>query len=150
MSTLLKIQHPSEYSGKQVIIKSDRLVFHASTDDILLASKNIIALASGYELHLNSAGNIYLNSKDGKVIIGKPSDPDRKGEQNAVLGNNLLKFLEDLSLILSTFQVETPSGEGTATIKVTQNIQKLKETYFNPSSKSYLLSDIMSIANNKV
>jgi len=145
---LLKIQTPNDYSGKQVLIKSDRLVFNASTNDILLASKNIIAIGASNELHLNSGGNMYLNVKKGsRIVLGK-AGTDRKREQEMVLGKSLSNFLDDIMQLLITFQVTTPSGEGQAGPKVAQQIQKIKNKYLKKGSKDYILSDSYFIADN--
>lgn len=146
--TLLKIQAPNEYSGKQILVKSDRLVLNASTNDIILASKNTIAIGASNELHLNSAGNLYLNVKQGsKIVIGK-SGKDRKSEQAAVLGKSLSNFLDDVLQLLITFQVTTPGGEGQAGPKVAEQVQKIKQKYLKKGSKDYILSDLFFISDN--
>lgn len=146
--TLLKIQAPNEYSGKQILVKSDRLVLNASTNDIILASKNTIAIGASNELHLNSAGNLYLNVKQGsKIVIGK-SGKDRKSEQAAVLGKSLSNFLDDVLQLLITFQVTTPAGEGQAGPKVAEQVQKIKQKYLKKGSKDYILSDLFFISDN--
>lgn len=150
MATFLKLQAPNEYSGKQILIKSDRLVFNSFTSDILLASKNSIALSANGEIHINSAGNLYLNVKQGsKITIGKVDSKNRKTEQEAVLGKNLKNLLEDILQLLVTFQVVTPSGEGQAGPDVATKVNKLKRDYLADAGKdTYILSDILYIASN--
>lgn len=150
MSTFLKITPPNEYSSKQILIKSDRLVFNAFTSDILMGSKNTIALAANGEIHINSAGNLYLNVKQGsKIIIGKVDSKNRKTEQEAVLGNNLKNLLDDILQLLTTFQVITPSGEGQAGPDVAAKVSKLKTEYLkDPKKDTYILSDLLYIASN--
>jgi hypothetical protein len=145
----LQIQTPNDYSGKQVLIKSDRLVFNASSNDIILASKGVIAIAAEDQVHINSKGNLCLNVKDGsKIIFGKPGSKTRKSQNQAVLGNKLLNFLEDVMQLLVTLKVVTPGGAGTADPEVSTKIQKLKAKYFKPNSKDYILSDLLYIADN--
>ena len=61
---------PSQYTQPQVIINSDRLVFNAKTDNILLSAAKSIGLSSNNSLNFNTknfivdAGNIKLGSKD--------------------------------------------------------------------------------------
>jgi len=148
-NALLKIQAPNEFSGKQVLIKSDRLVFNAFNNDIILAAKNTIALSASNEIHINSAGNTYLNVKDGsKIVVGKVGTT-RKSEQPAVLGRSLNNFIDDLLQLLTTFQVTTPSGEGQAGPKVAAQVQKFKKKYFRKKSPDYILSDLLFIADNR-
>ena len=145
----LQIQPPNDYSGKQVLIKSDRLVFNAAASDIILASKGVVALSAEDQIHLNSKGNLYLNVEDGsKIIIGKPGSKTRKLENSAVLGNKLINFIEDILQLLITFQVVTPGGQGTADTTVNTQIQKLKTKYLKTNSKDYILSDLLFIADN--
>jgi len=147
---VLHIQLPNEFSGKQVLVKSDRLVFNAATNDIILAAKGTIALAATDQIHINSKGNLHLNVEDGsKIVIGKSGSRTRKSEQPAVLGTNLQTFLEDLMQLLVTFGVTTPSGEGQASPRVNTEVQKFKKKYFNKKSKNYILSDMFFIADNK-
>lgn len=148
-NTLLKIQAPNEFAGNQIIIASDRLIFNAATSDLILASKNTIALSAENELHINSAGDMYLNVKQGsKITIGKPGTDSRSSDQPAVLGNNQIDLLDDILELLMTFQVLTPNGEGQAGPEVAAKIQKIKSKYFKESSTSYILSDLLFIVDN--
>lgn len=145
----LQIQPPNEYSGKQVLIRSDRLVFNASAGDIILATKGVVAISAEDEIHINSKGNLYLNVQDGsKIIIGKPGSKSRKSENAAVLGTKLLSLIEDVLQLMVTFTVTTPSGTGTADPAVNSKIQKFKAKYLKPNSPDYILSDLMYIADN--
>ena len=148
--SVLHIQLPNEFSGKQVLIKSDRLVFNSATNDIILAAKGTIALAANSQIHINSKGNLYLNVDDGaKIVIGKAGSKTRRSEQPAVMGTSLQTFLEDLMQLLVTFGVTTPSGEGQASPRVNTEVQKFKRKYFTKNSKDYILSDLFFIADNK-
>lgn len=148
---ILHVQHVNEYSGKQIIFKSDRIVFCANGGDLILAAKNNIALSSDGEIHLNSNDDLHINVNEGsKIIIGKPGTKIRKTEQPAVLGTNLHNFLEDIMQLLITFQVTTPSGEGQAGPKVSSELQKIKKKYFTKKSKSYIFSDLLYIADNHI
>lgn len=150
-NTLLKIQAPNEYAGKQMLIKSGRLVLNSAENDIILASKNTIALASNGELHINSKGNLYLNVAPGsKITIGKSGTEERKSEQPAVLGTNTQLFFEELMQLLVTFKVTTPAGLGVADPSVNTKVQSFKKKYFDKKSKYYILSDLLYIADNKL
>lgn len=145
----LQIQTPNEYSGKQVLIRSDRLIFNAAAGDIIMAAKGVVALSAEDQIHLNSKGNLYLNVQDGsKVIIGKPGSSTRKSENAAVLGGKMVSFLEDVLQLLVTFTVVTPSGTGNADPAINTKIQKIKAKYLKPKSPNYILSDLLFIADN--
>lgn len=147
--TILKIQAPNEYAGKQAIITSDRLVFNARLGDLILSARNTIALSANNEIHINSAGNMYLNAKDGsKITIGKSGTKTRKSEQPAILGNNQTELLEDLLDLLLTFQVVTPNGEGQAGPDVAAKVSQLRAKYLTEGTSSYILSDLLFIADN--
>lgn len=145
----LQIQTPNDYSGEQILITSDRLVFNAASSDIVIASKGVVAIGAEDQVHINSKGNMYLNVKDGsKIIIGKPGSKTRKSQNQAVLGNKILNLLEDVLQVLITFKVVTPGGAGTADPEVNTKLQKIKAKYFKPNSKDYILSDLLYIADN--
>lgn len=148
-NVLLKVQAVNEYSGKQILIKSDRIVLNAFKNDVIIGAKSTLALAASNEIHINSAGNLYLNVKDGsKVIIGKPGSDTRKGDQPAVLGTNLSDFLDELMQLLITFQTVSSAGEGQAGPLVGTKVQELKKRYLSSSSENYILSDLLHIADN--
>jgi hypothetical protein len=74
-----KLIDPKNFTGKQLLINSDRLVFNAKKDGIIMASK----------------GPIHMTS-DSDIMIGKnPTTP-------ATLGNELVKILQDTLSELST------------------------------------------------
>lgn len=144
----LSIASPNEYAGPQRIISSGRVILHAATSDIILASAGTIALASDNEIHLNSKGDLRLNVKDGsKVKIGKIGGK-RSEYKEIVLGPNLQSLIEDLFQLLTTFQVTTPSGNGNASPDVASKIEKLKKKYLKAKSADYILSDFVVVASN--
>ena len=145
----LQIQTPNDYSGKQVLIKSGRLIFNASSNDIILAAKGVLAIGAEDQIHINSKGNLYLNVQDGsRIIIGKPGSATRKSQNSAVLGNKLLNFMEDVMQLFVTLKVVTPSGAGNADPDVSKSVQKINNKYLKPNSKDYILSDLLFIADN--
>ena len=148
-NVLLKIQAVNEYSGKQAIIKSDRIIMNAFNNDVVIGAKSTIALAASNEIHINSSGNMYLNVKDGsKIVIGKSGTPARKGEQPAVLGTNLSDFLDELLQLLVTFQTVSSAGEGQAGPRVGTKVQAIKQKYLSSRSQNYILSDLLYIVDN--
>ena len=63
---------PEIYQGKQVIINSDRLLFNAKDDSILLFSKEAIGFSTVGSIHFDTS-----DKKDGdkasKVVINSPN-----------------------------------------------------------------------------
>ena len=145
----LLITHPNTFSQEQHIFKSDRVILNSVKNDILLVAKNIVAIGAENDIHLNAGNNLYLNTKTGKIILGKPTDPERNGDQQMILGDNLISLLEDVLQLLRTFQVTTPVGEGQAGPKVSAKVSELSKKYFSSKSPKYILSDIGYLANNK-
>ena len=99
---------PNEYSGKQVIVSSGRLVFNSSEDHILLSSAKSISLSSNSGVNVDTSvftvqsSNIYLGSKNA-------TEPLLLGNQTVTLLNQLIKNLSGFANICSTV-VSTPIG----------------------------------------
>ena len=99
-------QNPNEYQGKQVIINSDRLLFNAKTDNILLYSSKNISLSCNGDIHFDSVdegSNTVINTEN--IYLGL--DGADLAHEPAVLGNEnekwltqLITSLEDLIFIL--------------------------------------------------
>jgi hypothetical protein len=108
----------NKYEGNSVFINSDRLIFNAKREEILLFSnKGILLNTSGYvgidssddigittlsKLNIEARGGTYVDSRE--IILGKnATDP-------LVLGN---KFLDLFSNLLDELIIEThPTGTG--------------------------------------
>ena len=67
MSTFIP-KHPNTFQGNQVIINSDRLVFNAKKDSILLYSDKAIGFSTKGNFHFDTD-----NSEDTKFIINAPN-----------------------------------------------------------------------------
>ncbi len=99
---------PNEYSGKQVIINSGRLVFNSSEDHILLSSAKSINLNSNSGVNIDTSTftvqskNIYLGSKNA-------TEPLLLGNQTVKLLNQLINNLSGFMSVCST-AVSTPAG----------------------------------------
>jgi hypothetical protein len=99
---------PKDYSGKQILISSGRLVFNTTEDHLLLSSNKSINLNSlgGINLDTNTftiqSQNIYLGSKNA-------TEPLLLGNQTVELLNQLISNLSSFAQICSTL-VSTPPG----------------------------------------
>ena len=89
-------ESPNTYQGNQVIINSDRLVFNAKEDAILLYSDKAIGFSTRGNFHFDTD-----NSGDAKFIVNAPNiylglENLRTGElptEPAVLGHELKELL---------------------------------------------------------
>ena len=116
-------EQPNIYQGKQVIINSDRLLFNAKDDSILLiADKAIVFNTQGTinfdtgtsptknKITLNSPQiHLGLNSEAG---FAEPTEPAVLGDKLETVILELIHFLEfDLKLFLrSEFVLKVPGG----------------------------------------
>ena len=57
-------ESPGVYQGKQVIINSDRLIFNAKTDSILLYSNEVIGFSTNGSIHFDSLDKCVINSSE--------------------------------------------------------------------------------------
>ena len=64
-----KPTHPSIYSGKQVILNSDRLIFNAKEDSILLYSDKVIGFSTKGSFHFDTSPDKKLS----KFVVNSPN-----------------------------------------------------------------------------
>ena len=99
---------PKEYSNKQILLSSGRLVFNTTEDHLLLSSNKSINLNSLGGLNVDTnivtiqSQNIYLGSKNA-------SEPLLLGNQTVQLLNQLISNLSSFAEICGTL-VSTPPG----------------------------------------
>tara|TARA_Y100000592_G_C5428804_1_gene297185 strand:+ start:641 stop:1114 length:474 start_codon:yes stop_codon:yes gene_type:complete len=96
-----KPTNTNDYLGKQVIINSDRLLFNAKDDSILLFSDKAIGLSTKGSIHFDTS-----NSKKSKIVINTPniylglkSDKNLPTEP-AILGDELDDWLGGVNGLL--------------------------------------------------
>jgi len=96
---------PNIYQGKQIIIDSDRLIFNAKDDSILLFSNKAIGFSTNGSFHFDTSDkqdskfvvnspNIYLGLKEGDL----PTEPVILGHkmQEWMIGDDLTEGLLDV------------------------------------------------------
>jgi len=119
-----KFIQPNEYQGKQLILDSDRVLFHGRKDTILVANEAFVVTAD--ELHSNANNLAKINSP--LVYIGPvenqqdPNNPAVKGEELVdTLGQMIDKFIQFLTvqypLTATTPNVGSPSPSNAAAVK---------------------------------
>ena len=138
-------ESPNTYQGNQVIINSDRLVFNAKEDAILLYSDKAIGFSTSGNFHFDTD-----NSGDAKFIVNAPNiylglNKSELPTEPAVLGHELKELLTQ---ILDLFDMMS--------IDVCYNIAHLTTaagtpTGMNPANGSIyicLQEEIDAIRNN--
>ena len=93
---------PSVYQGQQVVINSDRLLFNARTDSILLISDESVGISTNGTFNVDSADSTIINSPE--IYLGL------NAVEPVVLGDTLLGLLEELCDALSAETHPTPVG----------------------------------------
>ena len=93
---------PNNYIGKQVIINSDRLIFNAKDDSILLFSDKAIGFSTNGNFHFDT-----LNNGTNKFVINAPNIylglryDDTYANEPILLGNRTEAWLNDLIDVIS-------------------------------------------------
>ena len=111
------IPNPSTYRNNQVLINSDRLVFNAKTDSILLYSDKVIGFSTNGSFHFDTSPdkesnfivnspNIYLGLEDGKTL---PEEP-------AVLGDSLIEVLDDIVQAIGNVYIDMAQLQSISTV----------------------------------
>ena len=126
---------PNTYIGNQVIINSDRLVFNAKEDSILLYSDKAIGFSTNGNFHFDTSPN-----QESKFIINSPNIylgleyDNTLPEQPAVLANDLITSLSDILDLIETIYIDLSfnisylsTTHGTLTGLNTKNFQLLKK-----------------------
>jgi hypothetical protein len=90
---------PNSYIGNQVIINSDRLLFNAKTDSILLYSDKAIGFSTRGNFHFDTDNSEESKSKfivnSPNIYLGLEFDNSLPA-QHAVLSDNLIESLNDI------------------------------------------------------
>ena len=88
-------KQPYEYEGKQVIINSDRLLFNAKSDSLLVYSNKHMAFSANNHIHFDTGdeGNFVINSNN--IHLGLEGDKNAPAE-HAVLGDKLERIMNDM------------------------------------------------------
>ena len=95
---------PNAYPGNQVIINSDRLLFNAKTDSILMYSDKAIGFSTNGSFHFDTSPD----KEKSKFIINSPNIylgleyNNTLPVQPAVLGDDLITTLKDILYSIET------------------------------------------------
>lgn len=125
-------QYPNseKLTGNQLFVNSDRIVLSAKASEFIIFGKgNTGVITDGnysidaekdvyvnsnknITIHSNGANQIFLNSENGKVYLGKNTGEGGSGAdvQKMVLGGELIKILGELIDAINKQQYLTPAG----------------------------------------
>ena len=90
-------EQPNIYQGKQAIINSDRILFNAKDDSILLFSNKAIGFSTNGSFHFDTG-----NNEENKFIVNAPNiylglqDNGNYPVDSVVLGDKTEEFLKEL------------------------------------------------------
>tara|TARA_B110000503_G_scaffold92701_1_gene139747 strand:+ start:2192 stop:3442 length:1251 start_codon:yes stop_codon:yes gene_type:complete len=83
----------NNFSGKQIMLNSGRLVLNANTNHLLLSAEKSINLNTPGSVNIDSKNNTIIKvGKDSKILLG-----DKGATESVILGD---KFLTDLQVFL--------------------------------------------------
>ena len=91
-------QAPGSYQGNQVLINSDRLIFNAKEDSILLFSDKAFGFSTNGSFHFDTSSD----ENESKFVVNSPNIylglefNNTLPEQPAVLGDDLISSLTDI------------------------------------------------------
>ena len=122
---------PGTYQGKQVIINSDRLLFNAKNDSILLFSDKAIGFSTKGSFHFDTS-----QSDESKFVVNAPniylglSDEGNLPLEPAVLGDKLEIVIEGILVM-----VENVIGSISTKLMFGANNAKNASTIFKTNKK---------------
>jgi hypothetical protein len=126
-----------EYAGEQVIISSNRLVFNARKDSILISSKQNINLSAGDKVTID-VGTIDSDDKQNMFLVnapriqfgldskGKTVEPIAKANALEEVLNDLMEVLEEYSQMVAASAPPFFPGLHSAHVYLTTNFTSIK------------------------
>ena len=122
---------PNQYSNKQIILNSGRLVFNSNEDHILLSSKLTIGFNAIKGFNFDTKANFTINAPSIKLGGKTATEPILLGDTTISLLTGLVTQLTALSIALQS--VTTPAGPAVAPA-ATQLISYLSQLKINLES----------------
>tara|TARA_B110000902_G_C14192553_1_gene544726 strand:- start:50 stop:526 length:477 start_codon:yes stop_codon:yes gene_type:complete len=147
-------ESPNTYQGNQVMINSDRLVFNAKKDHILLYSDKSIGFSAMGNFHFDTdnsvdtkfivnAPNIYLGLRS--LTTGElPTEPAVLGHELKQILEQILDFLQQLVLDMVGSISYIVTEPGTPTGMNADNFDCLESRYQDIENIKKNIDDMMS------
>ena len=126
-----------EYAGEQVIISSNRLVFNARKDSILISSNQYINLSAGDKVTID-VGTVDSDSEQNMLLVnaprvqfgldskGKTVEPVAKADALEEVLDDLMNVLEEYSKMISAAAPPFYPGLIAAEVYLTTNFTSIK------------------------
>jgi hypothetical protein len=128
----------SQYSKSQIILNSDRLVFNAKNDSIILGAKQSIHLTVSDTIGIDGGKQITLSAP--KVYLGSSQGAEGTQIQSVVLGDNLNLLLGDIAIFLGTLSIAFAGATDPAIRSISADAFTLSEGILNEVNGGNLLS----------
>ena len=102
---------PNQYSGKQIIINSGRLLFNTTEDHLMFSSKKSINLNAVQSVNIDVTGPFVVQA--GEIFLGS-----KDANESVLLGDSTVELLKDIFTDISTLlsvmsqQVTRPTETG--------------------------------------
>jgi len=111
----------------QMLFYSDRITINSKTDDIYLSSKKDIHIGTGRHLTISTNKDLIIESE--KTYLG---DPNKKQMESMVLGDQLLKILDETLSALSDasslfYGSPLPLTDSTGVIPLSEKLSPLQK-----------------------
>jgi len=125
-----KPDSPNKYEGKQVIITSDRLLFNARNDAILIIGDQTVGVSTNGTFNIDSGAETIINSPE--IYLGLDA------KEPVVLGDTLLGLLEELCDALGQETHPTPVGPSGPPINAAtySSIKSRLKSFLSPQNKT--------------
>tara|TARA_R110000822_G_scaffold86112_2_gene200944 strand:+ start:97 stop:1338 length:1242 start_codon:yes stop_codon:yes gene_type:complete len=131
---------PSQYSGKQAILNSGRLVFNTTTDHIMMSSALTINFNAVKGFNFDTKANFVVNSPSIKLGGKNATEPILKGDTTINVLVDLVTQLQALTIALQTVTPTAGPAVSAAALqlapKLTEIITSLKNTTKSQISKT--------------
>jgi hypothetical protein len=122
--------YPSDFSGEQLFVNSDRIILSAKAKEFIIfgkgntgvitdgnysidSGKNVyINSDKNITIHSNGSNQIFLDSDNGKIYLGKNQGAGNEGAevQKMVLGGELVAILKELIQAINAQVYASPCG----------------------------------------
>ena len=149
-------KEPHIYKGKQVIINSDRILFNAKDDSILLFSDKSIGFSTNGSIHFDTSDkveNSFFIVNTPKIYLGMnetqlPTEPAILGNKNEIWLNSLLDLIDNLISFLEA-QYKLTDSTGGVTSPGLNDFSSIREGNSNFSIKN-LRGSIEGIKSKRI